>query len=405
MNIGIFTDTYIPQINGVATSTRLLESELIKRGHNVYIFTTSDPNVKECPKNVYRVPSVQAAFSPGNRIALFFSPLLLYKIKKLKLDIVHTQTEFNVGIFGKLVARFFKIPHVHTYHTMYEDYIHYIANGKILSKNFARKYSQVACNMADAVIAPVAKAKQALIGYGVTKPIKIIPTGIDFEPFSRKRYTIEDVVNVKKELGIPLEAPVLVSVGRLAKEKSLDVILRKMPLIIKRIPDLKFVIVGPGPMRGKLESLSKGLGLEKSVVFAGARPWLEIGKYYQLGDAFICASTSETQGLTYVESMAAKVPVIAKKDKSVEGIIIDKKTGYFFDSDEKIPNLVERVMFNAEERQKIAENAYENIKHMSAEQFGISVELLYNHVIKTKNIKKGKKNREKTSKYTKIGEV
>jgi len=100
MNIGIFTDTYIPQINGVATSTRLLEKELVKKGHNVYIFTTSDPNVKDSPKNVYRIPSAPLAFSPGNRFALFFSPRLLLRLRRLKLDIVHTQTEFNIGIFG-----------------------------------------------------------------------------------------------------------------------------------------------------------------------------------------------------------------------------------------------------------------------------------------------------------------
>jgi len=274
---------------------------------------------------------------------------------------------------------------------MYEDYVHYIANGKLVSKKFARRYSRVFCNKADVVVAPVAKAKNSLINYGVVKPIRVIPTGIDFEPFSREKYANEDLLKTKQELGVPQNVPVLISIGRVAKEKSIDVILRKIPEIVKRIPELKFVIVGPGPMKEELEQMSKELRLEGTVIFAGARPWLEIGKYYQIGDAFICASTSETQGLTYVEAMAAKVPVIAKKDKSVEDVIIDKETGYFFESDSEIASLVECVMTNAVERHKIAEKAYENIKHMSAEQFGSDVEKLYMDVITTFSDRKKRK--------------
>jgi len=246
MNIGIFTDTYIPQINGVATSTRLLEKELTKKGHNVYIFTTTDPNAKESAKNVFRIASVPFIFSPGNRYALLASPRLFFKLRKLKLDVIHTQTEFNVGISGTLASKFFKIPLIHTYHTMYEEYVHYIAKGKLVSKKFARRYSRIFCNRTNAVIAPVAKAKNSLLSYGVVKPIRVIPTGIDFEPFSREKYSAEHIVKTKQELGVPLDVPVLVSVGRVAKEKSIDVILRQMPEMGKLIPKLKFENDGTG---------------------------------------------------------------------------------------------------------------------------------------------------------------
>jgi 1,2-diacylglycerol 3-alpha-glucosyltransferase len=382
LNIGIFTDTYYPQINGVATSTRLLERELTKKGHNVYIFTPSDPNSKDDGRNIFRIPSAPVSFSPGNRVGLFYSPRMLFKLIRLKLDVVHTQTEFFLGVFGKLASKFFGIPQVHTYHTMYEDYVHYVANGKLLSKQFARNYSRMFCNKAKAVIAPVNKARDSLIDYGVIRPIRVIPTGIDFEPFSRERYTADDILKTKNELGIPADAHVLVSVGRVAKEKSLDAVIRKVPEMIGLIPGLKFVIVGPGPMKEPLEQMSAELGLKDTVIFAGPRPWAEIGKYYQIGDAFICASTSETQGLTYIESMAAKVPVIAKRDKSVEGVVIDGETGYFFDTDDEMPELVRRVMQNREERLTIAGKAFENIRYLSAERFGSDIEVLYNEVIK-----------------------
>ena len=121
MNIGIFTDTYYPQINGVVTSTCMLKEQLEKRGHRVYIFTAADPNAKEKLPRVFRLPSMPFFFQPSYRAAYMYSPKLLLSLKKLKLDIVHTQTEFSLGLFGKAVAEIYRLPLVHTYHTMYED--------------------------------------------------------------------------------------------------------------------------------------------------------------------------------------------------------------------------------------------------------------------------------------------
>ena len=136
MNIGIFSDTYFPQLNGVATSIRTLSNALRERGHNVYIFTPSDPRCEGQPeeKDIFRLPSVPVYFVRDYRAGYIFPPHILKKISKLELDIVHTQTEFPLGFLGKLVSTTEGIPKVHTYHTMYEDYVHSIGGGHIISQ-------------------------------------------------------------------------------------------------------------------------------------------------------------------------------------------------------------------------------------------------------------------------------
>ena len=105
LNIGLFTDTYFPQINGVATSVHLLRNELAALGHNVYIFTTTDPRA-ERDAGIFRMPSMPFVFLPSHRVGLLYSPNALLKMRKLKLDIVHTHSEFSLGIFGKIVSEF-----------------------------------------------------------------------------------------------------------------------------------------------------------------------------------------------------------------------------------------------------------------------------------------------------------
>ena len=124
MKIGLFTDTYYPQINGVATSVLMLKRNLEMRGHQVYVFTTTDPKADSEEINVYRVPSIP--FISARRVGMFYNPRLSKIIKGLGLDVIHTHTEFSLGIFGRSMARELNIPFLHTYHTIYEDYTHYL---------------------------------------------------------------------------------------------------------------------------------------------------------------------------------------------------------------------------------------------------------------------------------------
>ena len=380
MNIGLFTDTFFPQINGVATSVQILEKELSALGHNVYIFTTTDP--KAAPRaNVFRMPSLRLAFLPTHRVGLLYPPKVLFKIRKLNLDIVHTHSEFPLGIFGKVVSEFLKIPLIHTYHTMWEDYVHYVARGHLITPKMARGFSRLFCNRARVVVAPTEKARQCLISYGVERAIRIIPTGIDFAPFSPSVYTPKDINDLRKSLGILQNDKVILSLGRVAKEKSMDVIIKQLPDIQKKIPNVKIIIVGDGPAREELERLAQDLGVANSVIFAGAKPWSEIGKYYQIGDVFVSSSTTETQGLTYCEAIAAHLPIAAKYDSSIADLIRHNETGYTFHDNDDLAGLIVEMLNNPDKTKAVVANALASIAHMSSQRFGENIAKLYEEVV------------------------
>ncbi|MCL1988165.1 MAG: glycosyltransferase family 4 protein [Firmicutes bacterium] len=383
LNIGIFTDTYYPQINGVVTSILMLKKELTKLGHRVFIFTTTDPNIKKAEKaaDVFRIPSVKLSFLPTHRMAVIYPPKLIVKMKSFKLDIIHTHTEFPLGFLGKLVSEIYNIPMVHTYHTMYEDYTHYILNGHLLTPKFAKNFSRFFCNRAKVVIAPVDKAHNYLKSVGVTREIRTIPTGLDFAPFNSDNFSDEDLTREKLELGICEEDSVIVAVGRVAKEKSLDVLINMMPPLLQKLPTVKLLIIGDGPLREELQQLTITLNVQNNVIFAGAKPWNIIGKYYSMGDIFATASTSETQGLTYIEAMAAKVPVVVKRDPSFAELVRHGETGFLFDNDEDAANIMYYALTNQATAVKVATKAFESIQPLSAKQYALDVSAVYESLV------------------------
>lgn len=383
MKIGIFSDTYFPQLNGVATSIRTLATALEARGHNVYIFTPSDPRCYEGydTLHVHRLPSIPVRFVRDYRAGYVFSPFLAKKIIDLNLDIIHTQTEFCLGALGRFISTTQGIPLIHTYHTMYEDYVHYIGGGHIISKEMARDFSGIYCNSATAVIAPTRKTEQLLKSYGVTKPISVIPTGINTSNFRKDNFSPEEILELRATLGLEADTPVIISIGRIAKEKSIDVVIAALPKLIEKLPDLKMVIVGEGNEIENLGKFAESIGVGDHVMFTGGKPWDEIGKYYQLGNVFCSASVSETQGLTFAEAMAAGVPVVAKKDECIENIITNNATGMLFESDKELPDLLYRVLTDKHLSARLSRASVEAMEALSVEAFADSVENLYQDIL------------------------
>lgn len=379
MNIGIFTDAYYPQINGVVISTRILKNELELLGHKVTIITVSDPNIKGKHEDVLRLPSIPFAVLPNFRVGSIYSYKMMKEIKKLNLDVIHTQTEFSLGIFARIVARKLNIPIVHTYHTMYEDYSHYFSFKLVdkYAKKFARKMSKVICNSVQNVVVPTKKVEVALKEYGLRKNINVIPTGVDIKPFATEGFTHTQLNETRKEVGLNETDPVLLFVGRLAKEKSISTIIEHFPSVLSVKPNTKLLIIGDGPEMDSLKKLSRTLGCEDSVVFAGKKPWETISKYYQIADIFVSASMSETQGLTYIEAMAAKKVVIAKYDTNLDDVIIDGYNGRFFRDDEELSELIIDLLQDELLSHYLAKNAAASVKEMSSEHFGKSIETIY----------------------------
>lgn len=383
MNIGLFSDAYLPQINGVVTSTHILAEGLRKLGHTVYIFTPTDPNIKPEDDSPYiiRMASMPCFFLKQFRIGIVYSPHEIKKMIKLNLDIVHTQTEFSLGFFGKFYSKAFNVPMVHTYHTMYEDYVHYIVNGSLITPSMAKEFSKIFCNSANAVIAPTEKIQNLLIEYGVKKPIAVLPTGININNFRKSNFSKQEIDAIKQENGIPLDAPVILSLGRVAKEKSIDTIISNLPKVFEAIPKSIFVIVGDGPYIQNLKEQSENLGISERIIFLGAKPWQEIGKYYQLGDVFVSASLSETQGLTFVEAMAGGIPVVAKEDECIEIIIKNNVSGIIFKNDDELSDILIDILNNSKKRKTLAQTAIKFAENLSAENFANNMASIYEDIL------------------------
>lgn len=384
MNIGLFTDTYYPELNGVANSVYLLKKELEKKGHNVYVITTKTPGAPENEKDVFRVPSKAVSFIPERRLGLIYHPKIARKIHKMKLDIIHTHTEFSIGVFGRLMAHELFIPVVHTYHTIYEDYTHYIkkyVSNEERAKKLAKIYSKFSVHGAEELIVPTRKVADLMNQYKVKPDINIIPTGIDLARFGvRDSVALQN--NLKQKLGIPLDAQVVLYLGRVSEEKNIDEVMGYLDHYMNRNPQLVFLVVGDGPHRTALEKLSRTMENKKKMIFAGAKPWDTIMHYYQLADVFVSASTSETQGLTYIEALASGIPVLAKKDPCLEDVLYEGYNGYTFEDESSFKKNLKLLLEN-KEGIDYKGNAALSVEKFSTMEFAAKVENIYYHVIKS----------------------
>ncbi|MEC9492531.1 glycosyltransferase family 4 protein [Flexistipes sp.] len=381
MKIAFFTDTYYPQVNGVVTSIGILKSQLERLGHKVVIITVKVPNA-DSETDVIRLSSITFPMQKEHRVAMFYSYRTIRMIKREKFDLIHTHTEFSIGTFGRIVAGKLNLPLVHTYHTMYEDYTHYVTKGvgDRYAVKLVRKLSRIICNKSDCVIAPSEKTSGILKDYGVQSKLNVIPTGIDIKRF----YPDSEIYNsFRDKLGISRSVKILLFVGRLAKEKNINVLIKAMPEIVKVNPEIFLVIAGDGDEKFNLENLSMKLRISENIVFTGEVKYTEIDKYYKMADFFISASTSETQGLTYIEALASGLPVIAKYDSNLENVVEDKYNGCFFDSDSELPEVVLQAV-SANDLTLWRNNAVKSAEKFSDTAFGQKVEKLYYSQLKQK---------------------
>lgn len=383
MNIGLFTDSYYPEINGVATSVLTLKNELELLGHTVYVFTTTSPGAPKYEHNVFRVPSLPCILITERRVGLFYQLKLASMIKKFNLDLIHTHTEFSLGIFGRIMARELHIPMVHTYHTIYEDYTHYVTHIKTLdrrAKAFARVFTRLCCNHVEQVIVPTGKVKELLLRYNVNRDITVVPTGVNLKKFDPSLYSNEDVKRIKDEIGIDPKDKVIIYIGRISKEKNIGEIIDAMPEYMKLRENTRFLIIGGGPDMDNLVKKVKSFNLEKRIIFTGPKPWDDIGLYYRVGDVFVSGSTSETQGLTYIEAMAAGLPVVARDDKCLDEILDIGKNGYKFTTKDELIHGLDSILYESCDI-PYGENARIKMQKYSTEEFAKNILNVYEEVM------------------------
>ncbi len=387
MRIGIFTDTYPPYINGVSTSIVMLKGALEKLGHEVFIVTVNNENLSykyEDDNKIIRLPGIPIGIY-DYRLTGIYPVRVINKIKNWNLDVIHSQTEFGVGTFARLIAKQMNIPIVHTYHTMYEDYVHYITKGYFngTSKKIVEYLTKFYCDKtATELIVPTKKAYDLFKDkYKVDRNVHIIPTGIEIDRFYRENFKISQILELRRKLSIQEDDFVILFVGRLGKEKSVDVLIEGEKEIIKKHPNVKLLIVGDGPDMGHFKKMVKEYHLEKNVIFTGKVPYDDIPLYYEAADLFATASKTETQGLTVIEAMAASLPVLAINDDSFRIVVVDELNGYLFEDLKDYLKKVDYLVNNQKVLSKMSKQARVSAETHSSKYFAERVLDVYKTAI------------------------
>lgn len=376
MKILITTDWYEPVINGVVTSVVNLAKELKERGHDVKILTLSRNHHTYIDGDVIYAASIGAGkIYPEARLKMPVIKAAIDKLIEWNPDVIHSQCEFSTFFMAKKIADETNAPIVHTYHTVYEDYTHYFSPNAAWGRKVVQKLTRVLSSRVDAMIAPSRKIEDVLEKYEVECPVEVIPSGIDTDKFGRYIGT-DSRHRIRKQYGLSDDQTVLLYVGRLAKEKNVEEILSCQ----KRVSGYgtTLMIVGDGPYRAEIEEQVKERGLEDSVIFTGMIAPDKVAEYYQAGDFFVSASTSETQGLTYVEALAAGIPLLCKEDPCLVDVVDSGNNGWEFTDEGSFENaFVKWLEMGESDRKKLRECAVQSADKFSTRTFADRVEQLY----------------------------
>ncbi len=388
MRVALFTDTYLPDVNGVVTSIELLRKELEKYGHDAYVVCTY-PGIMKIKQEgkIIRLPGIELKQLYGYAMASPIHYLFIEDLKKLNFDIIHVHTEFGVGIFANIVAKQLHIPLVRTYHTTYEEYTHYVNFTHLesvdkLAKKAVSAISKLYGDACMELIAPSRKTRDMLMKYGIKTPISIIPTGTELSRFNRENTSLDTIKEIRRSANIQDDEKMLLYVGRIAQEKSLDMIIRAFKSIKDEKLKIKFVVVGGGPQLDELKELATELDLNDYITFIGKVPFVNVPSYYHSADAFISASTTETQGMTYIEALSSGLVVFARYDEVLEDIVFENENGFFFNDERELLHKLEMFLkMDDDKLNKMSEKAVSVTKIYDADTFGQNIINLYHKAI------------------------
>jgi glycosyltransferase involved in cell wall biosynthesis len=328
VRIGLFTNNYLPFCGGVTISVETLRQGLEARGHEVWTFAPRFPGAADAHPRIVRFPSVPAATYPEFALAVPWAPRIGRLVEHLALDVFHAHHPFLLGPAARRLARRAGRPLVFTYHTRYEKYAHYVPLTRPLVETVALALSTRFAARADAVIAPSALVRDQLRARGVGAPIAVVPTGVDLA-----RFRPGPQAAARRALGLPGDVPLLLYVGRLDREKSVDRVLLAFDRLAGTLGRAQLWLVGQGKEADALRRLAGRLGAGDRVHFAGVRAHAGLAAWYQAADLFLFASETETQGLVLAEAAACALPAVAVTAPGCDEVVRDGETGILTKAD------------------------------------------------------------------------
>lgn len=332
MRVAVFTDTYLPTVDGVVHSILNTRRALREMGHEVFIVAPGAKNQNTPHEDdVLFCRSRGLRRYPGYRLAILPTKAEMDFISRRDVDIVHSHGIGPMGIKGMWVSRELNLPMIQTFHTMIQDAIpHYTSlrhDSSFLLKLLSL-YLRGFLHRCQAVVAPTRAILQELSGIApLMKRTAVVPSGVDVETFRaglngdliRRRHGIDEV-------------PLILHVGRVSPEKDIEFLIRNLRKLASRLPGAKLMLVGTGPALPDYKMLVERLGLREDVIFAGFVPEEELRLYYAAADAMATASRFETQGLAALEAMACGKPVAAVNYRAFPEYIHDGVNGFLFEA-------------------------------------------------------------------------
>ena len=334
LRIGLFTDTYAPQVNGVSISLQLVSEGLQRAGHQVTIFAPNFPGYTDNKPGVVRLPSLKYLNDPPIYVAVLGTPRSTWSLTRKHFDVLHAHSPLTVGLLAYFTASTKNLPLIYTYHTSITDYTHYlkVIGGTSLIRHAARWFSTTSTNLGDQIVVPSPKFHRLLLEQKVTKPIHTIPNGIELGPFKEAK----NAGSFRTGLGLKPEAQILLSVGRVDPEKRLDFLIDAFALIAERVPEAHLVFAGDGSARKKLEAHAAGTRVNERIHFLGMVNRSELPGLLHDADIFLSASTTEVHPISVIEAIASGLPMLAVQDEAFEGMIIENENGHLTPLDLKI---------------------------------------------------------------------
>ena len=392
MRIAIFTETYLPQINGVVTHIKILKEGLEALGHTVLIVTADSKahthylkdNVLHCPAhNLKRIYNLDLA-SPVSRTRLKY-------LREFRPDIIHVHNEFSIGLSGMAIAKILKVPLVYTLHTMYDDYIYYIAPKPLipLTKKLSHRYFRMFPQNAAVVTGPSQKCQEYTYEIGSDKKVEVIPNPVELDAFAPQTSTPQQRAQIREQYHIPQDATVACFVGRLGREKSVDVLLRFWAQEMKPQDNMRLLIIGDGPEKEPLEQLAQQLGITDTVVFTGKVLHPDLPPYVHTCDIYVTASLSDTNSISMLEGMAGGLPVLQLYDELNADQVTDGVNGYMFrDAAEMGQRLRQIRDMEPEELQKLKTSVIQSVKNSGAQTLANYIQTIYYNIYQKQPPKK-----------------
>jgi 1,2-diacylglycerol 3-alpha-glucosyltransferase len=379
VRIGVFSDSYRPYTSGVVTSICTFKEELNNLGHETFIFAPSYRNYRDEEEDVFRFFSVPAPSNPNYTLAVPLSPRANMVAKKLNLDVIHVHSPFILGQMGARCSRNLGIPLVFTYHTLYDQYVHYVPLAQEIAREWANKYISSFGNRCDLVITPSMEIKNLIQTKGIKTPIEVIPTGVE-----TSRFENGDPSWLRRRFNIPANRKICLFVGRLTREKNLDFLFRAFKKVKDEYSDTSLVIVATGPLEKELKKLVINLGMiiNEDVIFTGFLPSDNLVDAYCGADIFTFASVTETQGIVLVEAMAAGLPVVAIRATGSQEMVEHEKQGLLVDYNlDMFAQQITRLLRDDELRQRYSAQAVVRASELSSRTMARKLERQYQMLV------------------------